>query len=120
MARPLRIEFDGALYHVTARGNGFADIYLTDADRSAFLGVVAQVLERFGWQCHAYCLMTNHYHLLVETPRRNLSRGMRHLNGVDTQRPNRAHGRKKGHCTFNSWQVAGEMGSDIQIFFDTH
>ena len=93
MARPLRIEFDGALYHVTARGNAFQDIYLVDADRAAFLGVLARVRERFGWLCHAYCLMTNHYHLLVETPRPNLSRGLRHLNGVYTQRFNRAHSR---------------------------
>ena len=93
MARPLRIEFPGALYHVTARGNARADIYLSDGDRAAFLALLARTLDRFGWLCHAYCVMSNHYHLLIETPRANLSRGMRHLNGVYTQSFNRIHGR---------------------------
>ena len=70
MARPLRIEFAGALHHVTARGNRRQDIYLDEPDRRAFLDVLANVVERFGWRCHAYCLMGNHYHLLIETPGR--------------------------------------------------
>jgi REP element-mobilizing transposase RayT len=93
MARPLRLEFPGALYHLTSRGDGREDVFLTAADREAFLQVLAQVVDRFGWLCHAYCLMDNHYHLLVETPQANLSRGMRQLNGVYTQAFNRAHGR---------------------------
>ncbi|MCG6896234.1 MAG: transposase [Thiocapsa sp.] len=95
MARALRLEFAGALYQVTARGNERRSIFLGDGDgdRAAFLGVLAQTCERFGWICHAYCLMTNHYHLLVETPDGNLSKGMRQLNGVYTQRVNRSHGR---------------------------
>jgi len=84
MARPLRIEYEGAVYHVTARGNARADIYLSDEDRTLFLKTLALVVERFGWHCHAYCLMGNHYHLMVETPKANLSRGMRQLNGVYT------------------------------------
>ena len=96
MARPLRIEFPGALYHVTARGNGQADIYLDDQDRLTFLDILGEAVDRFGWVCHAYCLMGNHYHLLVETPEANLSAGMRHLNGVYTQRFNRTHERA-GH-----------------------
>jgi len=96
MARPLRIEFAGGLYHVTSRGDGQEDIYLDDADRSAFLEVLAEVTRRFNWTVHAYCLMTNHYHLLVETPDANLSQGMRQLNGVYTQRFNRYH-RRVGH-----------------------
>ena len=96
MARPLRIEFAGALYHVTSRGNGRQQIYFTDDDRSAFLGVLGEGVARFGWLCHAYCLMTNHYHLLVETPHANLSQGMRQLNGVYTQYVNRTH-RRVGH-----------------------
>jgi REP element-mobilizing transposase RayT len=96
MARPLRIEFPGALYHVTARGDRRDDIYLDDEDRRAFLGLFGQVCRRFDWACHAYCLMTNHYHLLVETRRANLSRGMRQLGGVYTQRFNRRHG-QVGH-----------------------
>ena len=93
MARPLRIEFPGALYHVTSRGNARQDIALDDEDRAAFLAVLAEARERFAWLVHAYCLMGNHYHLMVETPEANLSRGMRQLIGVYTQRFNRRHGR---------------------------
>jgi len=93
MARPLRIEYPGAVYHVTSRGDGREAIYLTDEDREMFLKVLSHVVERFGWVCHAWCLMTNHYHLMIETPKANLSQGMRHLNGVYTQRFNRTHGR---------------------------
>ncbi len=93
MARPLRIEFAGALYHVTSRGNGREDIYLNDGDREAFYEVLAEVCRRFNWVVHAECQMTNHYHLLVETPDGNLASGMRQLNGVYTQRFNRRHGR---------------------------
>jgi REP element-mobilizing transposase RayT len=95
MARPLRLEFAGALYHVTARGIERHAVYLADgeADRMAFLDVLGATAERFEWICHAYCLMTNHYHLLVETPNGNLSRGMRQLNGGYTQYVNRTHGR---------------------------
>lgn len=96
MARPLRIEFSGALYHVTSRGDRREDIFEDDEDRVRFLEVLGEVVTRFRWLCHAYCLMTNHYHLLVETPEANLSRGMRHLNGVYTQASNRRHGRS-GH-----------------------
>ncbi len=93
MTRPLRLEFAHALYHVTSRGNRQEDIYLDDSDRQAWLAVLAQVCKRFRWTVHAYCLMSNHYHLLVETPEPNLSAGMRQLNGVYTQLTNRAHGR---------------------------
>jgi REP element-mobilizing transposase RayT len=93
MARPLRLTYPGALYHVTARGNARQPIYLADEDRRLFLAVLAQVVERCAWRCHAYCLMDNHYHLLIETPRGNLSVGMRHVNGIYTQRFNRRHGR---------------------------
>ncbi len=96
MARPLRIEFEGAVYHVTSRGNAGQKIFLDDADRQVFLEVLSSVVERFNWLCHAYCLMGNHYHLVIETPEGNLSRGMRQLNGVFTQRFNRRHGRS-GH-----------------------
>jgi REP element-mobilizing transposase RayT len=95
MARPLRLEFAGALYHVTARGNERRSIFPgnVDEDRAAFLDVLGSACGRFNWICHAYCLMTNHYHLVVETPDANLSRGMRQLNGVYTQYVNRTHGR---------------------------
>jgi putative transposase len=96
MARPLRLEYENALYHVTSRGDRREDIYWSDDDRHAWLAVLAHVCERFNWRVYAYCLMTNHYHLLVQTPDGNLSAGMRQLNGVYTQRSNRAHGRS-GH-----------------------
>jgi putative transposase len=93
MSRPLRLELAGGLYHVTSRGDGREDIYLSDHDREAWLEVFGQVCKRFNWVCHAWCQMSNHYHLLIETPEANLSQGMRQLNGVYTQRFNRAHGR---------------------------
>lgn len=93
MSRPLRLEYAGALYHITRTGNAQQDIYQDDADREAFLEILAQVIDRYHWLCHAYCLMGNHYHLLVETLDPTLSRGMRHLNGVYTQTFNRRHGR---------------------------
>jgi putative transposase len=93
MTRPLRLEFEGALYHVTSRGDRKEDIYENDADRHGFIATLGDVCETFNWTCHAYCLMSNHYHLLIETPDANLSRGMRQLNGVYTQQFNRLHGR---------------------------
>jgi len=96
MARPLRIEYDGALYHITARGNERKPIYKDDEDRTVFLDVLKLVNSRFNWIFHAYCLMNNHYHLVVETPDSNLSKGMRQLNGVYTQTFNRRHHRA-GH-----------------------
>lgn len=96
MARPLRLEFDGALYHVTARGDRGEDIYDDNEDREAFLTLLASVAERFNWLIHAYCLMGNHYHLLIETPNGNLAQGMRQLNGVYTQHSNRRH-QRAGH-----------------------
>lgn len=96
MSRPLRIEFVHGLYHVTSRGDGREDIFLDDADRELFLAVLSETVERFNWVVHAYCLMGNHYHLLIETPDGNLSKGMRQLNGVYTQRFNRQH-KRVGH-----------------------
>ena len=91
MARPLRLEFPHARYHVTSRGDRREDIFQNDNDRRAWLTVLAQVCKRFNWTVHAYCLMDNHYHLLVETPNANLSAGMRQLNGFYTQLTNRVH-----------------------------
>jgi len=96
MARPLRIEYPGAVYHVTSRGNAQGIIFSDDQDRLSFLDVLAGVVKRYRWLCHAYCLMGNHYHLLIETQEANLSLGMRQLNGVYTQRYNRRH-KKSGH-----------------------
>ena len=93
MTRPLRLEFAGALYHITSRGNRQEAIYELDTDREGFLSVLADVCKTYNWECHAYCLMDNHYHLLVETPDANLSKGMRQLNGRYTQNFNRVHHR---------------------------
>lgn len=96
MARPLRVEYPGGIYHITSRGNAQQPIFLSDTDRESFLDILASIVKRFNWPCHAYCLMDNHYHLLIETPEGNLSKGMRQLNGVYTQWFNRIH-RRVGH-----------------------
>ena len=93
MARPLRIEYDGALYHVTSRGNEKKPIFRDEEGRKVFLTVLKYVNDRYNWLCHAYCLMNNHYHIVIETPDGNLSKGMRQLNGVYTQIFNRRHHR---------------------------
>ncbi len=92
MSRPLRLELSGGLYHVTSRGDRREEIYADDTDRLTWLGILAQCCERFNWAIHAWCQMPNHYHLVIETAEPNLSAGMRHLNGVFTQRVNRRHG----------------------------
>ncbi len=93
MARPLRIELPGSLYHVTSRGDRRDEIYLDDSGRIFWLGLFGRVCKQFNWICHAYCLMDNHYHIVVETVEGNLSKGMRQLNGVYTQHFNRRHNR---------------------------
>lgn len=96
MARPLRIQYPGAVYHVTSRGNERKDIFKDTQDRKGFLDTLARANKRYKWICHAYCLMNNHYHLLIETLAGNLAIGMRQLNGVYTQAFNRRH-RRSGH-----------------------
>ncbi|MDP2239479.1 MAG: transposase [Burkholderiales bacterium] len=90
------MEYAGALYHLTARGNARADIFVDDDDRRRFLELLGQEITQQGWRCYAYCLMNNHYHLLIETPEPNLVAGMRRLNGVYTQTFNRRH-KRVGH-----------------------
>jgi putative transposase len=96
MARQLRVQFKGAVYHVTSRGNERKDIVRSDKDRELFLRVLAQMLEDYQVICHAWVLMDNHYHLLLETPEANLSKALRHLNGIYTQKFNRRN-RRTGH-----------------------
>lgn len=96
MARPLRIEYAGAVYHVTSRGDRREAIYLDEKDREIWLDILGSVCERFNWRCHAWVQMDNHYHLLVETVDGNLCKGMRQLNGVYTQAHNRRH-KRVGH-----------------------
>src|SRR5213083_1354984 len=93
MTRPLRIPLADGVYHVFARGNAKQEIFLDDRDRHLFLDLVAQSLRRFSWRCLAYCLMPNHYHLVIRTSAPNLSPGMRQINGVYAQRFNRRHDR---------------------------
>ncbi len=84
MARPLRIEYDGAIYHVTARGNERGRIFFAKRDYLKFKEYLAEAKCKFGCMLHAYVLMTNHYHLIIETPEGNLGKIMHHLNGSYT------------------------------------
>jgi REP element-mobilizing transposase RayT len=90
---PIRIQIAGGLYHVTARGNDGIPTYGDDEDRTAFLEILGSVVAKCGWLCWAYCLMTNHYHAVIETPEANLGQGMQRLNGIYSQRFNRRHAR---------------------------
>lgn len=92
MTRPLRLEFPGALYHITSRGDRRQSIYRDDTDRLAWLETLAKICARFNFAVHGFCQMTNHYHLVVETGDGNLSQGMRQLNGIYSQYINRRHG----------------------------
>lgn len=96
MARPLRLEFAGALYHITSRGNERRPIFRDDIDREMFLTFLAEAVMRFGWSLTAYVLMTNHFHLTIQTPEPNLSRGMQWLNGVYVNWFNRRY-KRSGH-----------------------
>ncbi len=96
MARPLRLQYPGALYHITARGNERKAIFRSDDDRQKFLAVLAKTIERHRLILHAYVLMGNHYHLLLETPEANLAKALRDLNGIYTASFNRRH-RRIGH-----------------------
>lgn len=93
MARKLRLEYAGALYHLTARGNERKEVFRDDIDRQRFIALLAHEVKQLRWRLHAYCLMGNHYHLLVETPEPNLARGMRRINSAYSQRFNRRHDR---------------------------
>ena len=128
MARPLRLEIPGGLYHVTSRGDRRENIYLSDTDRQRWLDLLFEVCSRHNWLCHAYCLMDNHYHVVVETIDGNLSAGMRQLNGVYTQWHNRAHDRvgmwgvaapsanQFGRVSpTTAAHVQGEFGADLLI-----
>lgn len=103
MTRPLRIEFNGALYHITSRGNARQAIFLNEEDFTDFLEILNSVVKRYNFLLHDYCLMNNHYHLLIETPEGNLSKGMRQLNGLYAQRFNQKH-RRVGHLLQGRYQ----------------
>lgn len=105
MARSLRIEFPGAIYHVTSRGNAWQDIVRDDADREKWLDWLRRTVETYGWRLHSFALMRNHDHLFVETPEPNLSAGMQYFNGSYRSYFNRRHRRwrqKPGQVRY--WQ----------------
>jgi putative transposase len=96
MARQLRIEFEGAFYHITSRGNQRERIYFEDGDREKFLEILRRTKERYGYHLHAYVMMDNHYHLMVETPKANISQTMQNINTSYTVYINKKH-RRSGH-----------------------
>ena len=117
MARPLRIEYPGAVYHVMARGNHQTAIFADDQDRRVWLETLEEACQKTGWRLHAYVLMGNHYHLLVETPEANLSRGMKWLQSTYTSRYNRRH-RLFGHLfqgRYKAVVVDGKQGQYFQV-----
>ncbi len=91
MSRPLRIEYPNAWYHVMNRGRRGENIFHDKQDYQMFVDLLVETTEMWNFRISAYCLIPNHYHILVQTPAANISRGMRHLNGVYTQRFNRRH-----------------------------
>ena len=95
-ARKLRMEYEGAIYHVMSRGNRRENSFGDKADRERFLGTLAEACGKTQWQVHAYCLMRNHFHLVLETPQANLVAGMKWLLGVYTKRFNIRH-KQCGH-----------------------
>ena len=114
MARPLRIEYSGAVYHVMARGDGGKFIFNDDSDALLFLKWLGEVCESHGWKVHAWVLMGNHFHLLLETPEPNLISGMKLLLGAFAQAWNRRY-RRRGHVfqgRYKSIPVSGELASD--------
>jgi putative transposase len=120
MARPLRIEYPGAIYHVLSRGDRREVIFKNDSDRELFLELLARTCRRTGWQIHAYCLMSNHFHLVVETPRPNLSAGRQWFLGSYTQQFNRRY-RLCGHLfggRYKGLLVDGRKGAYLRQVCD--
>lgn len=115
MARALRIEYPGAVYHVMARGNHGLDIFQDDRDRRSFLETLAEACKKTGWKVHAYVLMSNHYHLLIETPEANLVAGMKWLQGTYTQRYNHRH-KQRGHLFQGRYKAVVVDGEEAPYF----
>ena len=116
MARPLRIQYPGAVYHVMARGNHGQGIFQDDRDRQCFLETLGEACEKTGWRIHAYVLMGNHYHLLVETPEGNLVEGMKWVQGAYTQRYNCRH-KLFGHLFQGRYKAVIVDGQDDEAYF---
>jgi REP-associated tyrosine transposase len=114
MPRPHREEVEGGVFHVFARGNGKQRIFLDDADRRIYLSALGSVTRRAGWHCLAFCLMNNHLHLLLQTPKANLARGMQRLQSLYAQSFNRRHHRR-GHL-FEGRYGAVRVKTDAQLW----
>jgi len=114
MARRPREDYPGATHHVYARGNGLQEIFLDDADRRTYLSMLGRVVARMEWRCLAYCLMSNHMHLLLETPSANLGAGMQYLHGFYAQTFNQRHSRS-GHL-FQGRYGAVRIEDDPQLW----
>jgi putative transposase len=114
MARKLRVQYPGAIYHAMNRGDRREPIFLDDKDRHQFLRTLGEACEKTDWQVHAWCLMNNHFHLVVETPSANLVEGMRWFLAVYTNRFNHRH-REFGHvfqaATKRCWSMAAAMAT---------
>ena len=120
MARKLRVEYSGAIYHLLSRGDRREPIFLDDADRQRFTATLAEVCVKTGWQVHAYVLMPNHFHLVVETPQPNLVVGMKWFLGTYTSRFNRRHN-LSGHLfsgRYKSLIVDGSSGGYLRSVCD--
>lgn len=116
MARPTRFQYPGAIYHVMARGDGGKVVFETDDDRKAFVFRLAQVCENHGWRVHAWVLMGNHFHLLLETPQANLVSGMKYLMGTFSQGWNRARMRR-GHVFQGRYKAVPVNGTDADAHY---
>ena len=120
MARQLRIQYEGAIYHLMSRGDRREEIFRDDVDRKRFLEALGAACQKTGWQVHAYCLMSNHFHLVVETPRANLVEGMKWLLGTYTIRFNRRH-KLSGHLfagRYKSLLIDGETPGYLRTLCD--
>ena len=115
MPRAKRIHYEGAVYHVTSRGNERRKIVFDDSDRCLFLKILAEVVEEHHLHCHAWVLMDNHYHLLLETPAANLSMAMKHLNGLYTQRFNRKRDGLSRKITKNKAKIVFSYQDESRI-----
>jgi putative transposase len=119
MARQLRIQYEGAIYHLMSRGDRREEIFRDDLDQKSFLQSLGVACQKTGWQVHAYCLMSNHFHLVVETPRANLVEGMKWLLGTYTMRFNRRH-KLSGHLfagRYKSLLIDGASVASLLLLF---
>ena len=116
MARPTRFQYPGAIYHVMARGDGGKNVFETDDDRKSFIHRLGQVCASHGWRVHAWILMGNHFHLLLETPQANLVSGMKYLMGTFSQGWNRVR-QRRGHVFQGRYKSVPVTGTDADAYY---